>query len=504
MSAPDQRPDDALARAKAITFEISNDFLGSANRDGFFTSLSPSWERNFPYSREELMAKPFLNFVHPADRERTSAELERLFGGDGSISFQNRYSVKDDAWRWLSWQATVQDGEAFFIAHDITEQIEEQWRYQLLKRMVEGIDDAIFTTTIDGLVTSWNPVCEEIFGYSAAEAIGRPMANLIFTADHKNDSPKMIERLVGGEGVRQDTAERRRKDGTLLNVSQTASLMRDEDLKIDGVVVVSRDISELGLGDAEYHGEIDTLVWVGRVRDAIDEDRIVFFAQPIFGLRGQPVSYELLCRMRNREEEIISPGKFLPAAENYGLVEELDLLAIREAARLIALGHEISINLSAATVGRLHIVDVIADELSQASAKPSRLMIEITETALMKNMALAQRFAAELNAIGVKLALDDFGTGFGGFTYLKKLSVHRLKIDVEFVQDLSSSLASQHLVKAVVALADGFGLDTVAEGVEDEASAKLVAEYGVDCVQGFYYARPGPIADTIGEPLASL
>ena len=131
-------------------------------------------------------------------------------------------------------------------------------------------------------------------------------------------------------------------------------------------------------------------------------------------------------------------------------------------------------------------------------------MIEITETALMKNMALAQRFAAELNAIGVKLALDDFGTGFGGFTYLKKLSVHRLKIDVEFVQDLSSSLASQHLVKAVVALADGFGLDTVAEGVEDEASAKLVAEYGVDCVQGFYYARPGPIADTIGEPLASL
>jgi EAL domain-containing protein (putative c-di-GMP-specific phosphodiesterase class I) len=94
-------------------------------------------------------------------------------------------------------------------------------------------------------------------------------------------------------------------------------------------------------------------------------------------------------------------------------------LAVHEAARQIALGHKVSINLSTATVGRHHIVTTIADELREAGAEPENLTVEITETALMKNMKSAQIFAADLSRLGPSLALDDFGTGFGGFTYLK-------------------------------------------------------------------------------------
>ena len=188
---------------------------------------------------------------------------------------------------------------------------------------------------------------------------------------------------------------------------------------------------------------------------------------------------------------------FLPAAECYGLIEELDLLAIDEAARQLAAGHRVNINLSTASVGRWHIVDVLAEKLSDAGADPSLLTVEITETALMKNIVTAQRFAAGISALGCRVSLDDFGTGFGGFTYLKKLQIDQLKIDVEFIRDLDSSRTSQHVVKAVVSLAQGLSLETVAEGVEDEETFALIADYGVTHAQGYLFARPAPVSQML-------
>jgi EAL domain-containing protein (putative c-di-GMP-specific phosphodiesterase class I) len=248
---------------------------------------------------------------------------------------------------------------------------------------------------------------------------------------------------------------------------------------------------------------LDKLAWVGRIRDAIDEQRMTFFAQPITSLAGGPKGYELLCRMLDREGEVLLPARFMPAAENYGLVAEIDLLAMDEAARLTAAGHRISINLSTASVERRHIVDVLAEKLSRAGADPAKLTIEITETALMKDLVAAQRFATAVRALGCRISLDDFGTGFGGFTYLKKLPIAQLKIDVEFVLDLSSNRASQHVVKAVVSLARGLDLETVAEGVEDEETFALLREYGVTHVQGYVVARPGPVSEVIESAAAS-
>ena len=122
-------------------------------------------------------------------------------------------------------------------------------------------------------------------------------------------------------------------------------------------------------------------------------------------------------------------------------------------------------------------------------------MFEITETALIKDAAAALAFAERLHELGCKLALDDFGTGYSGFTYLKQLPLDYLKIDIEFVRDLATNPASSHVVKAVVALARGFDLKTVAEGVEDAETLVLLGELGVDLAQGYHIARPGPIAD---------
>jgi PAS domain S-box-containing protein len=425
--------------------------------------------------------------------------------GHTSVEFENRFAAKGDAWRWLSWQLSACDEGYCFVVHDVTARVADEQRRHLLANVVEGVDDAILTKTTDGVVTSWNHAAEWLYGYTADEAIGRSMLDLVVPDDRSGESAMIIERLLTGEGVRQYTTQRRHKDGTLLTVALTASLLRDGDHKVLGVAVVSRNLAELSVDDDNRRSEIDTLVWVGRIRDAIDEGRIVFHAQPIISLGGAPKSYELLCRLVNRDGEIVPPGRFLPVAENYGLVEELDLRGLDEAVRQIADGHEVSVNLSTATVGRRHIVDLIAEKLQNARAEPARLTIEITETALVKDIAAAQRFATGVAALGCRLALDDFGTGFGGFTYLKKLEINRLKIDVEFVRDLHSSQASQHVVKAVVALAAGFGLDTVAEGVEDEQSFALLKEFGVTHVQGYLFGRPGPIGEVVTDlPLAAL
>ena len=493
------RPSLARHEQKAAchVFEISDDLLGSASMDGYFTSLNAAWERTLGFSRAALMGQPFIEFVHPADRAATLAEVEKLAAGSDTVDFENRYARKDGGWCWLSWQAAVRAGDLYFSAHDVTARVAAEQRRHLLTNLVEGIDDAILTKTTDGVITSWNLAAEELYGFTAHEAIGRSMLDLIVPKDRADEPEAIVSRLLEGDGVRQYTTQRQRKDGTMLAVSLTASLLRDDEHKVLGVAVISRDISELSLEDSRVRDEIDTLVWVGRIRDAIDEDRIVFHAQPIVSLRGEPTSYELLCRLIGRDGELVSPARFLPVAENYGLIVELDLLAVSEAAAQIAKGHEVSINLSTATVGRRHIVDVIAERLIGAGADPCKLTLEITETALMKDIAAAQRFAAGVAQLGCRLALDDFGTGFGGFTYLKKLQIDRLKIDVEFVRDLHSSSASQHVVKAVVSLANAFGLDTVAEGVEDEQTLTLLKDMGVSYVQGYHLARPAPIADVL-------
>ena len=111
----------------------------------------------------------------------------------------------------------------------------------------------------------------------------------------------------------------------------------------------------------------------------------------------------------------------------------------------------------------------------------------------MQDIDVGQVFAQGLSNLGCRLALDDFGTGFGSFTYLKRLPVDYLKIDVEFTRDLESSAANRHVIRAIVSLAQAFGLRTIAEGVEDEATLALLREDGVDFAQGFHLGRPAPI-----------
>jgi predicted signal transduction protein with EAL and GGDEF domain len=137
-------------------------------------------------------------------------------------------------------------------------------------------------------------------------------------------------------------------------------------------------------------------------------------------------------------------------------------------------------------------LDLVEDQIHRHHIDPGQIVVEITETALMRNIDHGRQFAERMVALGCSFALDDFGTGFASFTYLKRFPVQYLKIDIEFVRDVVSSEQDRSVVSAIVGLARGFGLESVAEGVEDEETAGVLKSLGVAFAQGYWFGAPGP------------
>jgi EAL domain-containing protein (putative c-di-GMP-specific phosphodiesterase class I) len=260
-----------------------------------------------------------------------------------------------------------------------------------------------------------------------------------------------------------------------------------------------RDVTEHRERERRLEEQLETVAWAGRVRDALTDDRFVLHAQPIVDVRtGAVAAHELLVRMVDHDGGLVAPGSFLPAAEECGLVLELDRWVVSRAMELAGGGHPVHINLSAHSVGAPGVADHLDAEALRAGADPSLMVVELTETALLREGPAIGAFVERLKAAGYRLALDDFGTGYGGFSHLKRLPMDLLKIDIEFVADVVDDERSRQVVRAVVSLAHGFGQRTVAEGVEDERTLAVLGDLGVDLAQGFGIARPGPVAEVLG------
>jgi EAL domain-containing protein (putative c-di-GMP-specific phosphodiesterase class I) len=235
--------------------------------------------------------------------------------------------------------------------------------------------------------------------------------------------------------------------------------------------------------------------WLQRLRRALVEDLFVLHYQPIVSLADGRVSHhEALLRLADAPgERLIAPGSFLPAAERYGLIREIDRMVLDKVTALLgdARGKSVvAVNLSALSVTDGGMLAHIERRLDLCGVDPARLVIEITETAAISDMERAKAFCAGVQALGCAVALDDFGAGFGSFQYLKHLPFRFLKIDGDFIRALPESPNDQLVVKALVGLARGMGRSTIAEFVGDEATLALLRDYGVNYAQGFEVGRP--------------
>jgi diguanylate cyclase (GGDEF)-like protein len=254
---------------------------------------------------------------------------------------------------------------------------------------------------------------------------------------------------------------------------------------------------EIGPGPSPEH-----LSLIGEMRDALARREFVLFYQPKFDFAGGRVGgAEALLRWQHPERGLVPPGRFIPFAERTGFIREITPWLLGEVTRQAAawradgLDLVLSANLSARDLLDPGLVARVRDLVTAHALPPAALCLEITESALMEDPALAQAHLAELAAFGVKLSIDDYGAGQASLAYLKSLPVHELKIDQSFIHSLGSSPKDAAIVRSTIALGHALGLSVVAEGIETEADLEWLRASGCDIGQGYVIARPLAAAD---------
>jgi diguanylate cyclase (GGDEF)-like protein len=241
-----------------------------------------------------------------------------------------------------------------------------------------------------------------------------------------------------------------------------------------------------------------------RIRDALTNDRLSLHTQPIRSLASGGIErYELLLRMTGDNGELLPAASFIETAERSGMVQELDRWVVVRALELLASrereGKPVSlhVNLSGASVADLSVLEFIERRLDEGEADPARCTFEITETARVHDYEAAGGFADRLTEFGCQVAIDDYGAGFGPFHYLKQIPFDLIKIDGSFISDMPNSDADQLTVQAIVQIARGLGKTTIAEYVQDDITAQMLREYGVDMAQGYHLGRPVDVSEAL-------
>jgi EAL domain-containing protein (putative c-di-GMP-specific phosphodiesterase class I) len=209
--------------------------------------------------------------------------------------------------------------------------------------------------------------------------------------------------------------------------------------------------------------------------------------------------------MVDRDGAIIPPSVFIPAAERYDLIGAIDRWVIREALSVVARAGRldphthIHLNLSAASIGDASFVVHVLEALEASGVAPEILVFEITETALVSNMAVAATTVGRLREMGCQIALDDFGAGLSSFNYLRQFPVDMVKIDGSFVHNMTVNAVDRYIVKSIHQIAEELGAHTVAEFVEDQATFELVSSMGITFAQGYAIHRPEPFDEIMAD-----
>lgn len=246
--------------------------------------------------------------------------------------------------------------------------------------------------------------------------------------------------------------------------------------------------------------------WSRLLREAIEHDRFLLFSQPIVDVHSrQVVGHEILLRLQDEHGGIILPSGFLPAAERFGLSYEIDCWVIEKtiasiaAARQHQAGVYYAINLSAQSLGTPQLCDLVESAIAQHGIDAASLLFEVTENASIADLTASSLLLGSLRRLGCRTALDDFGSGMSSFAYLRELPVDIVKIDGRFVRNLATHSVDRAMVRAMNDIAHALGKRTTAEFAETEDTCRILAEVGVDYMQGFRFGRPESLAVVMGN-----
>jgi diguanylate cyclase (GGDEF)-like protein/PAS domain S-box-containing protein len=540
---------EAVRATLASIVRSSGDAIHAVDRDGVVTGWNPAAEALYGRAEGDVMGRPAAQLVPPASLERDQEALARVLA-DGTVERYEGQRIRPDG-SVVDVALTLSpissdDGlitGASVITRDITEhkRLEHQLRYladhdaltglmngrrfeeELRARVADttryGGTGAVLALDLDGLKG-----VNDQHGHGAGDALIRSLAHRLRDRLRETD---VLARIGGDEFVVLLTHTTTEQAATVAR--DLLDAVRQHRLVFDSRLVrVTTSIGVAGFGPSTNAAE-DVLAaadnalylakdagrdritvcdddavtsegthrgWALRLREAIDAGGLLLHVQPIMDLRTGAIDrYEALVRLDGPDGPI-PPGAFIGNAERLGLIHDIDAWVLTESISVLARhpGITLEVNVSGRNVGDHDLPRLVAQELRQTGVDPTRLVIEITETAAIANMDDARRFADEICALGCSFALDDFGAGFGSFAYLKHLPADLLKIDGDFIAGPRSQV-DDLVVRSIVAIAKELGKETVAEYVGDDETLALLREIGVDYAQGFHIGRPVPVAE---------
>ncbi|WHX28363.1 putative bifunctional diguanylate cyclase/phosphodiesterase [Brevibacillus agri] len=238
------------------------------------------------------------------------------------------------------------------------------------------------------------------------------------------------------------------------------------------------------------------------LRKAVKENEFTLFYQPqVQALSNEIIGVEALVRWNHPTKGMLSPGIFIPLAEETGLIYDIGTWTLREACRQMKEWHDaggplipVSVNLSSRQFHQANLVEYIRDILEETGLEAKYLELEITES-MMMDPDLSTEILNKLNDFGVKISLDDFGTGYSSLSYLKLLPIHKLKIDRSFITDITRNASDQAIVATIISMAKHLNMDVIAEGIETQGQLDFLTENACKEIQGYYFSRPLPATE---------
>ncbi len=532
--------------------ETAHDLVWSMDTDGNWTYLNNASIKFYGYAPNEMVGLPVSQFQHPDFAEQEQAAFSDISLDHELYQFETTHQDRHGKDICLSFNARAQfdvDGKLTQItgtARDITatKKYQRQLSYQAEHDALTGLyNRRFFQQELDRLIARVSRSSEtsgllyidldqfkyinDTLGHAAGDQLLVDISNIISAHAREGD---LFARFGGDEftlllyDIEIDNLEiaaenfRRLFDdfifyhkgkgfsvscsiGVVLideNTLSSEQAMSHADLACNLAKTRGRNcVNIYKPEDRDEEGMADDMGWAARVKDMIDNDRFILAYQPIMDTNTQQiVDYELLLRMPTDDGKIILPGGFMPAAERFGLINNLDRWMVKNAITRLAEMHakgantRFSINLSDRSIEDDSLILLIQEQLNQSDLKPEYLNFEISETAIITDLAAASSFMSRLKSLGCQCTLDDFGSGFCSLGYLKDLPVDRIKIDGSVISNITSNPVERTLVQSMNQIAHVMGKVTVAECVENEQTLNVLKELGVDYVQGHHLGRP--------------
>ncbi len=542
---------EAEARYRDLV-ETAHDLVWSMDAEGCWTYLNYAALRIYGHSTTAMLGKPFTDFQAPESAQRDVDAFHQVMEGRELVQYETVHLNADGQPRHISFNARpLKDEHGKIIritgtARDITEQkvFEHELTYQAqhdsltglynrnyfhneLERLVARLARSANNCALLYLDLDQFKYVNDTQGHASGDRLLIECTKMLKRHVREGD---LLARFGGDEFT-----------VLLYNVDERAAMKVAENIRVlfeafrymdggktfnitcsIGVALLDGEIesadealshADLACNisktqgrncvhrynplDNQKAGMAEDIGWATRVRDAIEKDRFRLVFQPIYHIANDHVKdYEVLLRMRTEAGEIIMPNGFMPAAERFGLINNVDRWTVRRAMEHLAgmrgERHDVhfSINLSGRAFDDKELLPMISSILNDTKLDPSAITFEITETAAIANIQAAVHFIGSLKDLGCQFALDDFGSGFCSFTYLKHLPVDKLKIDGAFVQGLATGSVDQAMVQSMNQVAHALGKKTIAEFVEDAETLVLLREFGVDFAQGNFVGRP--------------